>query len=48
MFKSQNGRTWTSEQNEDVKFKIKSIVVSLQLTQQALYILVNDVMTSGT
>ena len=23
MFKSQNGSTWTAEQNEDMKFKLK-------------------------
>ena len=23
LFKSQNGRTWTAEQNEDIKFKMR-------------------------
>ena len=27
MFKSQNGGTWTAEQNEDVKFIIKSCFI---------------------
>ena len=28
MFKSQNGSTWTVEQNEDIKFKMKRIEFS--------------------
>ena len=30
MFKSQNGSTWTAEQNEDIKFKIKRADLILQ------------------
>ena len=31
MFKSQNGSTWTAEQNEDIKFKIKKIFDSTHM-----------------
>ncbi len=43
MFKSQNASTWTSEQNEDVKFKINRCKF-LQQILLVLFILVNDVM----
>ena len=29
LFKSQNGSTWTAEQNEDIKFKIKRAEFSI-------------------
>ena len=41
MFKSQNGGTWTPEQNETVKFTVKGFV--LENTDINLY-LVNDVL----
>ena len=40
MFKSQNGGTWTAEQNEDVKFKIKRASFT-ENTEGNIY-LVND------
>ena len=41
MFKSQNGSTWTAEQNEDIKFKIKraefeNVTGTVTLTNDAL------------
>ena len=44
MFKSQNGGTWTAEQNEDVKFKIKRASFT-EATTGTVY-LVNDVIPS--
>ena len=35
MFKSQNGSTWTAEQNEDIKFKMKE--ASLVMLQVQLH-----------
>ena len=37
MFKSQNGRTWTAEQNEDIKFKLNR--ASFTTNTAGLYIL---------
>ena len=44
MFKSQNGGTWTAEQNEDVKFKVKRASFT-ENTEGTIY-LVNDVIPS--
>ena len=33
MFKSQNASTWTAEQNEDIKFRIKALL-NLQQIQR--------------
>ena len=45
MFKSQNGSTWTAEQNEDIKFKIKRAEFS-QVTGTAT--LVNEALPTKT
>jgi hypothetical protein len=42
MFKSQNGRTWTAEQNEDIKFKLNR--ASFTENTAGTINLVNDVM----
>ena len=42
MFKSQNGRTWTAEQNEDIKFKLNR--ASFTTDTAGTIHLVNDVM----
>ena len=42
MFKSQNGRTWTAEQNEDIKFKLNRASFTTNTT--GTIHLVNDVM----
>jgi len=44
MFKSQNGGTWTAEQNEDVKFKVKR--ASFTENTEGTIHLVNDVIPS--
>ena len=42
MFKSQNGRTWTLKQNEDIKFKLNRASFTTNTT--GTIHLVNDVM----
>ena len=38
LFKSQNGSTWTADQNEDIKFKIKRAEFS-NVTGTQLYVM---------
>ena len=47
MFKSQNASTWTSEQNEDVKFRINRCKFTTN-TQRNTVHLVNDIVPTKT
>ena len=46
LFKSQNGSTWTAEQNEDIKFKIKR--AEFDITNTGKLTLGNDVLPTRT
>ena len=46
MFKSQNGSTWTAEQNEDIKFKLKR--AEFDIANTGKFTLANDTLPART
>ena len=46
MFKSQNGSTWTVEQNEDIKFKLKR--AEFDIANTGKFTLANDTLPTRT